>query len=179
MDPTPEYFQQVCTNAVREIEDRHGIKVIVADVPAPFTGDLDGVSIVIDFELPADERLFITVHLFGHTVQWNTDPDARAIGLSSVDVGHVNDAELERLASYERTAARFSIQLLHDIGETTLDRWLSEFAAADTAYLMHYYKSGKKLPVRGFWRSDVPVLEPLPIPGFTTQKWVSRSGVVL
>jgi hypothetical protein len=72
------YFEGVRAKAVREIEDRHGIKVIVADVPAPFTGDLDGVSIVIDYALPPDESLFITVHLFGHSVQWNTDAAARA-----------------------------------------------------------------------------------------------------
>ena len=78
-----------------------------------------------------------------------------------------------------RTAARYSVQLLHDIGETTLDAWLSEFAAADTAYLMHYYQTGEKLPVRGFWQEGTPLLEPLAIPSFETRKWTSRSGVVL
>ena len=148
-------------------------------MPEPFTGDLDGVSIVVDYALPADEALFITVHLFGHSVQWNTDADARGIGLATVDVGHVTPDELERLASYERTAARYALQLLHAIGEFTLDRWLSEFAAADTAYLMHYYQTGEKLPLRGFWKEGGPVLEALPIPRFEPRQWTSRSGVVI
>jgi hypothetical protein len=46
-------------------------------------------------------------------------------------------------------------------GETALNAWLSEFAAADTAYLMHYYQTGEKLPVRGFWQEGTPLLEPL------------------
>ena len=179
MQPSNELFESVRQRAVREIEDRYRIQVIVADVPAPFTGDLDGVSIVIDNALPPDESLFITVHLFGHSVQWNTDPDARAIGLASVDVGRVSRAELDRLANYERTAARYSVQLLHDVGELTLDHWLSEFAAADTAYLMHYYQTGEKLPLRGFWKVGSPVLEPLSIPPFEPHKWTSRSGVVI
>jgi len=177
--PANSYFEGVRAKAIREIEDRHAIKVIVADVPAPFTGDLDGVSIVIDYALPPDESLFITVHLFGHSVQWNTDAAAREIGLATVNVGHVGEGEMEKLAGYERTAARYSIQLLHDIGETSLDAWLSEFAAADTAYLMHYYQTGEKLPVRGFWQEGTPILEPLAIPSFETRKWTSRSGVVL
>jgi hypothetical protein len=174
-----DHLDAVRTRAVAEIQGRYGIKVVVMDVPAPFTGDLDGVQIVVDYALPSDESLFVTVHLFGHTVQWNTDAEARAIGLSQVSIGNVPSETLAHHARYEQAAARYSLQLLHDIGELSLDAWLSAFSAADTAYLMHYYQTGEKLPWRDFWRDDGPVLAPMAIPPFSPRTWTSRSGVVI
>ena len=63
------------------IEDRWQIPVRIRDVPDPFTGDLDGAEIRIDFDLDTEDALFILVHLFGHTVQWNVSAEARAIAL--------------------------------------------------------------------------------------------------
>src|SRR6188472_3951144 len=150
MVPSSDYLDAVRARAVAEIQNRYGLKVVTTDVAAPFTGDLDGVQIVVDYELPSDESLFVTVHLFGHSVQWNTDAEAREIGLSPVSIGKVSPETLERHARYEQGAARYSLQLLHDIGEHSLDAWLSAFAAADVAYLFHYYETGEKLPWRGF-----------------------------
>lgn len=48
------------------------------------------------------------------------------------------------------------------------------FAACDTAYLMHFYKTGEKPPFRSFWRDDAPLVPALPIPEFRPTRWLSR-----
>ena len=57
---------------------------MITNVPEPFTGDLDGSTILVDYDLDAEEALFILVHLFGHTVQWNVSPADRELGLLEV-----------------------------------------------------------------------------------------------
>ncbi|HKR63694.1 MAG TPA: hypothetical protein VJZ00_08180, partial [Thermoanaerobaculia bacterium] len=125
-----------------------------------------------------EDALFIIAHLFGHTVQWNTDPRARTIGMAKV----VEPTEefLAELRDYETTACRYSLQLLHDAGIFDLDQWLADFASCDSSYLMHFYRTGEKRPFRTFWRDGMSPLTPLPIPEFQPEQWVARSsGVVV
>jgi type 1 glutamine amidotransferase len=63
---------------------------------------------------------------------------------------------------------------LHEADVRDLDQWVSDFAACDTAYLMHFYKTGEKRPFRSFWRENAPLLEPLAIPTFRPTRWISR-----
>lgn len=162
----------------RRIEDRYGIPVVIRDVPDPFTGDLDGAEIFIDYQNNVEEALFILVHLFGHTVQWNLDEQAREIG-GKVEANPTEErlAELER---YEQEACRYSLQLLHDAGVHDLDAWLADFSRCDFAYLRHFYRTGEKRPFRSFWTTGTPLLAPLPIPHFAPTRWLSRSdGIVV
>ena len=170
-------FRDAFNQIERHIEARYGLPVVITDVPDPFTGDLDGASILVDFDLDAEEALFILVHLFGHTVQWNVSPDDRALGL--LEVRNPTPDLLTALARYERDAARYSLQLFHDTGVHDLDQWLANFAACDIAYLLHFYRTGEKRPFRSFWSDTAPLLEPLAIPPFQPTKWVTRSGTVL
>jgi type 1 glutamine amidotransferase len=75
---------------------------------------------------------------------------------------------------YEREACRYSLQLLHDAGIHDLDQWISDFAACDGAYLMHFYRTGEKRPFRSFWRDGTPLATPLAIPEFQPVRWLSR-----
>ena len=162
----------------REIEDRWGIPVVLSDVPHPFTGDLDGAEIAIDFENEIEDALFILIHLFGHTVQWNTDPAAREIDRAVEE--DPSDQRLADLERYEVEACRYSLQLLHDAGVHDFDGWLADFSRCDFAYLRHFYKTGQKLPFRGFWKRGTPTMEPLAIPSFQPTKWKTRSeGIVV
>jgi len=34
--------------------------------------------------------------------------------------------------------------MLHQIGITEIDQWLSDYTACDMAYLQHYYRTGEK-----------------------------------
>ena len=171
-------FAEVFDRLELVIEQRWGIPVRIRDVPSPFTGDLDGAEIQIDFDLSAEDALFILIHLFGHTVQWNQSLAAREIGMRAG--GAWTDAELAAVAQYEREACGYSLQLLHDAGVTDLDQWLFDFAACDAAYLMHFYKTGEKRPFREFWATPSAPVPARPIPAFTPTRWTSRwAGVVI
>lgn len=175
---TDERFRAAFNTIERYIEDRYAVPVIIKDVPNPFTGDLDGAEIHVDYEVEVEEALFIIAHLFGHTVQWNISPTLRAF--AAPVQGQPDAALLAQLMDYEGEACRYSLQLFHDAGVIDLDRWLADFAACDKAYLRHFYVTGEKLPFRSFWKTGQPPLEPLPIPRFTPTRWTTRwQGVVL
>lgn len=177
MAPHEDQFRLAFNVVERHIEERYHLPVVITDVPEPFTGDLDGASILVDYHLDAEEALFILVHLFGHTVQWNVSPRDRELGL--LEVRDASDELLASLGRYEQDAARYSLQLFHDAGVRDLDQWLADFAACDIAYLMHFYKTGEKRPFRSFWVDGAPALTPLAIPSFHPTKWVTRSGTVI
>jgi len=170
-------FREVFNLVEAHIERRYGLPVVITDVPDPFTGDLDGASILVDYDLDAENALFILVHLFGHTVQWNTSEAERALGL--LDVKDPSEELLTSLARYEETAARYSLQLFHETGVRDMDQWLADFAACDVAYLIHFYRTREKRAFREFWKDGTPLLTPLPIPPFRPTKWVTRSGTVV
>ena len=173
-----ERFREVfnCIEAV--IERRYDIPVVIRDVHDPFTGDLDGARIEVDYDQSCEDALFIIAHLFGHTVQWNIDPRARTIGTARIE--RPSEELLEEVRDYERTACRYSLQLFHDAGVRDLDQWMADFAACDFAYLVHFYRTGEKRHFRTFWREGMPPIEALPIPEFQPSRWVSRAdGVVV
>ncbi|HYV96375.1 MAG TPA: hypothetical protein VE967_02845 [Gemmatimonadaceae bacterium] len=154
------------------IERRYGIPVRITDVPNPFTGDLDGAEIQIDYDQNIEDAVFIIAHLFGHTVQWCLSERAREIG--TVIPKNPSEAELAEIRAYEHEACRYSVQLFHDAGLHEFDQWLSDFAACDYAYLEHFYRTGEKREFKSFWRDGQPIVEPLAIPPFRPAQWVSR-----
>ena len=174
---TEERFREVFNRLERVIEERYGLPVVITDVPDPFTGDLDGEKILVDYDLDAEEALFILVHLFGHTVQWNVSPEDRALGL--LEVKAPTEELLASLERYERDAACYSLQLFHEAGVHDLDQWLADFAACDIAYLLHFYRTGSKREFRSFWVPNARALTPIAIPSFTPTRWVSRAGTVI
>jgi hypothetical protein len=176
--PSEERMGAVFDQLERIIEERYGIPVVITDVPDPFTGDLDGARIDIDYTNDVEGALFILLHLFGHTVQWNLSPEAREIG-SRVEADP-NEERLAALHQYEVEACRYSLQLLHDAGVHDLDGWLADFAHCDFTYLRHFYRTGEKRPFRSFWVEGAPPLIPLAIPEFTPTRWLSRRrGIVV
>ena len=61
----------VFNQLVPVVERRYGVEVTIADVVDPNTGDFDGQRILLDYEQDLEVAVFVLVHLFGHTVQWN------------------------------------------------------------------------------------------------------------
>lgn len=166
-------FQDAFNRIERYIEARYGIPVMISDVIDPNTGDFDGATIKVDYDQDLEVALFVVIHLFGHTVQWNLSEENRRIGFD-IRPGK-SDEELRQIFEYERDACRYSLQLLHDAGVHSLDRWVTDWWYADWRYLNHFYKTGEKLDTRTLLRpGEDEVLTPLPIPHFVPQRWVSR-----
>lgn len=162
----------------QHVETKYGIPIRITDVPNPFTGDLDGAEIHVDYAEDIESALFIIAHLFGHTVQWNTSADARDIGYRTFK--NPPEELIARLHRYELEACQYSMQLFHLAGVKDMDQWLSDYSACDFAYLMHFYRTEEKRPFRSFWKEGSPLLTPKPIPDFRPKKWVSRwEGIVV
>lgn len=166
-------FQDAFNRLELLIEKRYGLGVSISDVIDPNTGDFDGERIMLDYTLDLELAVFVLLHLFGHTVQWNVSEELRDIG---TELKPGIDAEtLHKIYVYERDATRFSIELLHEAGLEELDQWTSDWWFADWKYLEHFYKTGEKLNVRELLTPGKSErLTPLAIPVFKPQKWVSR-----
>lgn len=170
------------SKAVRQVEARlarvYRIPIVTRDVPDPLTGDLDGAEIHIDYAVEDELRVFLLAHLFGHTVQWNTDPVALETG--QLLTPPVSEDALAHVLAYEHQAAQYSMTLLHEAGLAALDQWLADFSATDLAYLSHFYRTGDKREFESFRVTGAPLLEPLPVPAFTpTQKRFRVDGIVI
>ncbi len=160
------------------IEDRYGVPIHISDVPDPYTGDLDGEKIQVDYAEDIESALFIIVHLFGHTVQWNTSEASREIGYRLYP--NPSEEMVKKLYDYEHEACCYSMQLFHEAGVHDLDQWLSDYSACDFAYLLDFYRTNVKKPFKSFWKDGAPLLTPKPIPPFTPTRWVGRnSGIVV
>jgi hypothetical protein len=172
-------FERLYDRARESIESAYGVRVMIrAFAAGSFTGDLNGVEIHIADSVDAELRLFLLGHLFGHTVQWNTDPATIALGLPRKPP--VDQSILPALMIYERQAAEYGLWMFHGAAITGVDQWFSDYTACDMAYLKHYYETGKKDPVREFWRSNTDPVTPRVVPAFAARKLIEcRDGVVI
>jgi hypothetical protein len=171
-------FADYCARVQDHVERAYGIRVVTLDVPDPLTGDLDGAEIHIDYAVTAEQRLFLLAHLFGHTVQWNVSP--RAFEIGQPHKPPVREDLLPALIDYEREAASYALGMLHQVGITDADQWLSDYTACDMAYLEHYYRTGVTKSFQGFWRDHTSLIKPRAVPLFTPAKRVfRRDGIVI
>lgn len=171
--PPIEELRDIFNRCAHHIETRYGINVLIADVIDPNTGDFNGATIMIDHDQDLESALFVLIHLFGHTVQWNTNEEWRLLG-QNASLRYTEEADLARIAGYEREATGLSLALLHEVGVSNLDQWVSDWWAADWQYLKHFYSTGEKLDIRSVLRPGAELLDPVVIPKFTPQAWVSR-----
>jgi len=171
-------FLTAATRVETYIREIYGIAIVTRDIPDPLTGDLNGAEIHIDHAVSAEERVFLLAHLFGHTVQWNTDPNAYDIGRPRQVP--MEEAVIPSLMEYEVMAGRYALQLFHDCGVHGLDQWLADYTSADRAYLEHFYSTGIRQPFRTFWKTGTAPICPLPIPPFPLIARTFRSdGIVV
>ena len=178
MRPSKPYLKSLLPRVQARIEAHHGIAVSFVAIAPPFTGDLDGAEVRVHEAHESDAALFTLAHLFGHTVQWNTSDRARLIGGN--EPGRYSAAELAEVRAYECEASRYGLQLFHETSIADLDGWLSDFAAADLAFLAHYYATGERRPLEDFWIDGQPLLQPLAIPAFQPRRFKFRwDGVVV
>src|SRR5258706_8834170 len=155
-------FGEVFNVVEKYLEERYELPVVITDVPHPFTGDLDGAEIRVDYDLSAEESVFILAHLFGHTVQWNLSAADREIG-RKVEA-NLPESRLAEIEHYERAACGYSLQLLHETGVHDLHPGLSPLATRGPPYPMDFFRPGGKKGFPPFWGEGAPPIEPLPLP---------------
>src|SRR5258708_33445390 len=102
-------FRDYCARVQEHLEQDYAIRVVTRDIPDPLTGDLDGLEIHIDYAVTPEQRLFLLAHLFGHTVQWNTDPSAFELG--SQYQPPVDERLFPTILAYEREAASYGLAM--------------------------------------------------------------------
>lgn len=173
--PSAARFRLAFNGLEALIEQRYGIPVRIRDVPDPFTGDLDGAEIHVDYDVDGEEALFIVAHLFGHTVQWAQGESLRRLGEQEPDP-QISSARLAELHQYELDAARYSLALFHEAGLHDFDQWVSDYFRCDWAYLENFYRTGERGQFRRFWRDGTETITPLPIPPFRPEAWRNRFG---
>ena len=178
MRPTEIPFAECCEHTQQRIERFYGVRVVTRDIPDPLTGDLDGLEIYIDQAVTPEQRLFLLAHLFGHTVQWNSDPRAFEIGRQYRPP--VEERLLPEIIEYELEAASYGLALCHEACITGIERWFSSYAACDQKYLLHFYRTGEKRDFRSFWSDDAPLVQAKSIPPFTPARRAFRmDGIVI
>ena len=166
-------YRAVFHALVEHIEEMYSLKVNVGPVTGSYTGQFDGREIWVDPDKDPEEAVFILVHLFGHTVQWNVDEKLRILGLAA---SGVKEEDLPRIYRYEREASRLGLALLEETGEFGLARWLTDRFGADWKFLAHFYRTGEKVRFEPEAGADEPLLTALPIPKFIPQRWPPRGA---
>jgi hypothetical protein len=152
--------------------EAYGVLVYIGDVLDPNTGTFDGMEIGIDYANDLEASLFVLVHLFGHTVQWNTVPSYRTIDSRVRPFAAPEIIEEARV--YELNASRYGLQLLHEAGVYDRDVWIADWWGSDWTYLSTYYATGKLPEWSACRRTGFPRIEPLAIPSFVPRRYYPR-----
>lgn len=166
-------FRAVFRALVERIERAYYLKVHIGPVTGSYTGQFDGQEIWVDLDKDPEEAVFILVHLFGHTVQWNLDEKLRLLGLSNIGV---TKADLPRIYEYERQASQLRLALLEETDEFRLARWLTNRFGADWKFLAHFYRTGEKVRFEPEAGADEPLLTAIHIPRFVPKRWPPRGA---
>lgn len=156
----------------RSAVERYGVRVYIGDVVDPNTGIFDGLEIGIDYANDLEMSLFVLVHLFGHTAQWNTVAAYRTIDQRATPGAPPEAIEEARI--YEENASRLGLQLLHQAGVTDRDQWLSDWRASDWKYLSTFYATGMLPDWNDCRITGQTLLQPLPIPPFIPERFATR-----
>lgn len=170
----PFNFGELYTRVETAIKEFGFVVHPQCDVKDPNTGEFDGLNIWVEAEQPTEQALYVLLHLFGHSVQWNVDAELRALGL---DVSLVKtEEELQRIFVYEQQASALALTLLHSVGVDYLDQWISNWFYADWMWLKHLYQTGEKVDYCAYWKNDAEMLTPVPLPDFTPQLYTARNS---
>jgi len=141
---------------------KHGFVIEYRDLEPPKTGIFDGLRIVIDPDVAFEMQCFLLLHLFGHSVQWV----APSLEHKLDALQHTEDRQhfMQVLHAYELEAAGFGMQLMHQVGVTTLDQWFSDFVATDWRYVEGYYQTNALRDWKTCVVSDCPLVAAAAIP---------------
>ena len=156
-DELVDLWGRVCSGVVKQ-----GFVIEYRDLEPPRTGIFDGLRIVIDPDVGFEMQCFLLLHLFGHSIQWV----APSLEHKLADLQHTEDRGrfMQVLHAYELEAAGFGMQLMHQVGVTTLDQWYSDFVETDWRYVERYYQTGSLPDWKTCVVSGCRLITPTPIP---------------
>jgi len=142
-----------------------GMEIEESDKLDPFfKGDLDGKHIWLAPSLNDEEKLFNSLHLIGHNIQWCVDEELFKLG--SVLHYSPDDKMIARLYKYEWQANCYGLYILQYLGFKHLTTWLYESFKEDINYLINFYHTGKKEKAYPDDRLSAVDLTPLAPPEF-------------
>jgi hypothetical protein len=176
-------FEKFCWLIAGKLSLNYGVGVEQAVLAKNITGDFNGKKIILRSDIPWEMKLFILLHLFGHTVQFNTSAALRKIGMKRWRPEEINGQSLKTIRAYERAAGRYGLWLLRDCGINYLDQWASDWSNGDLDYLVMLYTTGAKYELTGkflrrykkqYIKFGSPLIKPLRVPKFIPKKWPSR-----
>jgi alpha-ketoglutarate-dependent taurine dioxygenase len=156
-DELVDLWGRACSGVVK-----HGFVIEYRDLEPPKTGIFDGLRIVIDPDVGFEMQCVLLLHLFGHSVQWVAPSLEHKLGA----LQHTTDRAvfMQVLRDYEFEAAGFAMQLMHEVGITTLDQWFSDFVETDWRYVEGYYATDRLPEWQSCVTSGCPLITPSPIP---------------
>lgn len=164
-----EYFVQATRLIVQRLNE-HGITVFQGcNLPETSVAEFNGPTVHLAKNVSAEVMLFTLLHIFGHVVDYSLDEGS--------ELGE--GASLEEHEASERTASQYGLALLHEIGITELDQWLSDVWHRDWEYLKGIYGYGE-IPRPSFSldhqtiRFGRPLLKPKPIPPFRLRQFKTK-----
>lgn len=167
-------FEQLYAKVEKAVATHGFIVHTRCDVKDPNTGEFDGLNIWIEENQSMEQALYVLLHLFGHSVQWNVDDELRELGL---DVSLVKTPEeLTRIYTYERQASEMGLTLLHSIEHSHLQQWISNWFNADWFWLKHLYETGESVDYLQYWIDDAELLSPTQVPIFSPQLFTARNS---
>lgn len=167
-------FSLIYKQAVSAIEKYGFVVHSRCEIKDSNTGEFDGVNIWVKDEQSDEQALYVLLHLFGHSVQWNVDEELMKIGIDTTLSR--TEEELLKVYDYERQASEMTIKLLESIGITYLNQWISNWFHADWMWLKHLYSTGERVGYLTYWIDDAELLTPCDIPEFTPQLFESRNS---
>ena len=156
-DELVDLWGKVCSGVVKS-----GFVIEYRDLDPPRTGIFDGLRIVIDPDVWFEMQCFLLLHLFGHSVQWV----APSLEHKLADLQDTADRArfMAVLHDYEFEAAGFGMQLMHQVGVTSLDQWYSDFVQTDWRYVEGFYETGRLPEWTTCVASGARLIAPMPIP---------------
>jgi len=178
-------FGKYCWVIINVMQNRYGIRAKQGTLNNRITADFNGLQIITRPDLTWEMKLALLVHLFGHTVQFNTSAELREIGLTRYKPRDINKNTLRVIRNYELMASRYGLQLLCLCGLHFLDQWASDWSNGDLDYLVMLYTTGKKYKLNGrtlrrykrqYIHYGTKLIKPLPIPDFVPRKWPKRAA---
>ena len=156
-EPLVEVWTKATSNVVK-----YGFILEYRDLEPPRTGIFDGQRIVIDPDVGFEMQCFVLLHLFGHSVQW-VAPEIEH-KLHALQNTSDKSQFMQVLHDYEFEAARFGLQLLHEVGVRHLDHWYSDFVATDWRYVERFYREDRIPPWAECIATGADTVQPQKIP---------------